>query len=303
MAGISVRSFRLQARRYGAGMVATEMISSYAVHYRNQRTLRMLELAEEEHPVSVQLFGNRPEVMAEAALAAEGAGADIIDINMGCPVRKVIKTGAGMALMEDGKRAAAVVAAIVDAVRVPVTAKIRSGPGREVTALSLASRLEDAGLAGVCIHPRLGVQGRKGRADHTVTAALVERLRVPVIASGDIAGRVDAERLLQGAGAAAVMPGRAMLGDPWLFTDMLAGRERRRRRPEEVMAEMRRFFQDLVVEMGRERAVRFMRKFYGWYMKPFRLPSNLAGELRRAQSYDEAESLMESGLPGISPVS
>jgi len=136
MAGISGRAFRLQARRFGAGLLTTEMISSHGIHYHNRRTQAMLELMEEEHPVAMQLFGNDPGVMAEAALAAEAAGADIIDINMGCPVRKVVKTGAGVALMGDEALAARLTAAVSAAVSVPVTVKIRSGSSASLSPIS-----------------------------------------------------------------------------------------------------------------------------------------------------------------------
>lgn len=300
LAGISVRAFRLQARRFGAGLAATEMVSAYGIHYRNRRTLEMLRLTPAEHPVAVQLFGNRPEIMAEAAREAEAAGADIIDINMGCPVRKVVKTGAGVALMEDEDLAARIVEAMVAATSVPVTAKIRSGADGRVTAPSLAPKLEAAGAAAVCIHPRLGSQGQKGSADHAVTAGLVERLGLPVFASGDVCGPADVRRLLEEMGCAAVMVGRATLGNPWLFSDLLAGRECRRRSLGELVSEMSCFHDDLAAEMGSERAGRFMRKFYGWYLRPFRPGAELRDGLRRAGDFSEARRLLESQSPEFS---
>lgn len=301
MAGISGRAFRLQARRFGAAMTATEMISSYGLHYRNRRTLEMLEMVAGEHPVSVQLFGNRPDIMAEAASAAEAAEADIIDINMGCPVRKVTRTGAGVALMDAEGPAAGIVAAVVSAVSLPVTVKIRSGRGRAVTAAGFAVRMEDAGAAAVIIHPRLGVQDQKGRADHAVTAAVAEALAVPVIASGDVDGPAVADQLLKQAGCAAVMMGRACLGNPWLYEDIRAGREPGTRPLSVILEEMGRFYRDLQDELGGERAVRVMRKFYGWYLKPFRPEPELRAGLRRAASFGEALRLIRLGLdhPGI----
>lgn len=296
MAGITGRAFRLQARRFGAGLVFTEMISSYGVHYGNRRTMDMLELTEAELPVAVQLFGNRPEIMAEAAVAAERAGAGVIDINMGCPVRKVIKTGAGVALMRDEGLAAEIVAAMAEAVRVPVIAKIRAGFSR-VTAPSLALRLQEAGAAAVCIHPRTGAQGWRGRADHAVTAELARELDIPVIASGDIESRDDAVKLLAG-GAAALMIGRAALGNPWVYSDLLSGNELRRRPLEEVIKEMRRFFEDAAQEMGEARAVRYMRKFYGWYLEPFAPSGELRAALRRSSGIEAAAALARRELTG-----
>lgn len=295
MAGISGRAFRLEARRFGAGLVTTEMVSSYGVQYRNRRTLVMLELVESEHPVAVQIFGNQPRVMAEAARAAEAAGADIIDINMGCPVRKVIKTGAGVALMGDGELASRLTAAVAEAVSVPVTVKIRSGLRRQVTAREFALRLTEAGAAAICIHPRLAEQGQKGLADHSLSAALAAALTVPVIASGDIYHPDQAAALLQ-AGCAAVMIGSGALGNPWIFEDLLAGNEPRRRSIEEVLAEMGRFYHDATVEMGQERAGRYMRKFYGWFLKPFKPDAVLRDGLRRVDGFQGAEVLIRGSL-------
>lgn len=295
MAGVSSRAFRLQARRFGAGLVVTEMVSSYGICYRNQRTLEMIELDAAEHPVAVQLFGSQPEIMAEAARAA--AGADIIDINMGCPARKVVKTGAGVALMDDEGLAVRVASAVVEAAGVPVSAKIRSGPGGSVTAFSLAARLEDAGVAALCLHPRLGKQGKKGKADHSVTAELATRLEIPLIASGDITTAASARYLLSEAGCDAVMVGRASLGNPWLFAAILAGNDTVRMPLPTVLEEMAVFYRDLVAEFGEERAARRMRKFYGWYLKPYKPGAALMAELRRATGFREAERLMlESGV-------
>lgn len=296
MAGISGRAFRLQARRFGAGLVVTEMVSSSGVRYRNRRTLSMMSLDGGEHPVAVQLFGNRPEVMAAAAAAAAEAGADLIDINMGCPARKVVKTGAGVALMEDEGLAARVAAAMVAVAGVPVTAKLRAGPGSRVTALSLARRLEDAGVAAIAIHPRTAAQGRSGRADHAVTARLAGRLGIPVLASGDINNAADAARLLSETGCAAVMVGRAALGNPWLYAGMLNGDGAAPMPLEAVLGEMERFYCDLVAELGEERAARRLRKFYGWYLKPFRPDAALKGALRRAADFEVAGRLVRKRL-------
>lgn len=299
MAGISTRAFRLQARRFGVGLTATEMISSYGIHFGNKRTLRMLDLVADEHLVSVQLFGNRPQLMAEAAMTATEAGADVIDINMGCPVRKVTGTGAGVALMADEPLAAAIARLVAEAVEVPVTAKIRSGPYAEVTANSLAPKLADAGVAAICIHPRLGKEGRKGRADHRVTETLVSNLEIPVIASGDIDGPASASELFDRCGCDAVMVGRASLGNPWLFADILTGDEAKRRPLPEVISEMTAFHADLCTEMNQERAARFMRKFYTWYLRPFRPGAALRTGLMKATGFDQAVMLIENAFPEL----
>jgi nifR3 family TIM-barrel protein len=291
MAGISGRAFRLQARRFGVGLTATEMISSYGLHYANRRTAEMLQISAGEHPVAVQLFGTRPDLMAEAARAAEAAGADIIDINMGCPARKVIKTGAGAALMRDEQLAADIVSAMSEAVRVPVTVKMRSGFS-DVTATSLALKLQEAGAAAIFIHPRTAAQGWRGKADHRVTAELADRLDVPLVASGDVGSPADAAHLLERAGAAAVMIGRAALGNPWLFSDMLSGREPYRRLLAEVLDELELFFADVAAEMGEARGIRYMRKFFAWYLRPFALPRDVMERARRASDFSETMRLI-----------
>lgn len=296
MAGISNGAFRRQARRFGAGLTCSEMVSSYGIHYRNRRTGAMLALSAGEHPVAVQLFGSEPVIMAEAAAAAERAGADVVDINMGCPVRKVVKTGAGVALMAEPERAAAIVTAIRAAVAIPVTAKFRSGPRGQVVAREFARRMADAGADALCVHPRLGEQGRKGHADHKVTAAVAAMVPVPVIASGDIDSAAAAGGVVRSTGCAAVMVGRAALGNPWLFSDILAGSDSGRRPLDEVLVEMERFYRDLEEETGRERAVRLMRKFYGWYLSPFRPDGALRADLRSAESFDGALASIRARL-------
>lgn len=295
MAGISGRAFRLQARRFGAGLLTTEMVSSHGACYRNQRTQAMLELTEAEHPVAVQLFGASPDAMAEAARMAESSGADIIDINMGCPVRKVVKTGAGVALMGDEALAVSIAAAVVGAVQAPVTVKLRSGAGPAATALSLAGKLEATGVSALCIHPRLAGQGYKGKADHSLSRAMAQAASVPVIASGDIDGPPAAEELLA-EGCAAVMIGRASQGNPWIFSDLLGGVAPHRRPIGIVLAELERFYNDMAAETGRERAVRQMRKFYGWYLKPFRPDAKLRDGLRRAEGFSQALELIAQSL-------
>lgn len=294
MAGVTGNAFRLQARRFGAGLSFTEMISSYGVHYCNRRTMDLLRLRKGEHPVAVQLFGSSPEIMAEAAVAAERAGADVIDINMGCPVRKVVKTGAGVALMANEDLAAEMLAAIVRVVKVPVMAKMRSGISA-VTAPSLAVKLQEAGAAAVSIHPRTGAQGWRGRADHGVSTRLAGELEIPVIASGDISAPAEVSRLLS-AGVAAVMAGRVTLGNPWAFTDLLLGLKPHPRSLAEVLEEMSRFYVDVKEEMGDSRAVRYMRKFYGWYLGPFVPSGELRSALRRAADFQEAVALARREL-------
>ncbi len=281
MAGITSPAFRRSVRRWGAGLAFTEMISAYGVHYGSRRTLDYLVCGADEHPMGFQLFGADADVLADAAVRCVEAGADVVDLNMACPVRKVVKTGAGAALLGDPQRAAALVAAVVGAVegRAPVTVKIRSGlregdeAGRRTAHLLVA-----AGAAAVCIHPRTASQLYRGRADHAVTFALAAELPVPVIASGDVDGRAAALALLEG-GAAAVMLARHALGRPWLFSEILDDAPPPSR--EERLAEVRHFAGDAVREMG-ARSVGYLRQFWPRYRRAGVLDKELAHALMLA---------------------
>jgi len=281
MAGITSLAFRRSVRRWGAGLAFTEMISAYGVHYRNRRTLDYVACGEDEHPLGFQLFGADADVLADAALLCVQAGADVVELNMACPVRKVVKTGAGAALLGDPDRAAAIVTAVVDAVqgRVPVTVKIRSGlrEGDEAGRRT-APRLVAAGAAAVCIHPRTAGQLYRGRADHAVTFALAAELPVPVIASGDVDGRAAALALLEG-GAAAVMLARHALGRPWLFAEILDEAPPLSR--EACLPEVRRFTDDVMQDMG-ARSVGYLRQFWPRYRRSGVLDKEQAHELMLA---------------------
>jgi nifR3 family TIM-barrel protein len=304
MAGVSVQAFRRQGRRFGAGLVCSEMVSSCGLSYGNERTLGYLRIAPDEHPLAVQIFGSEPARMGEAARMVVDAGADIVDINMGCPVKKVTKTGAGGSMLEDADLACAVTRAVADAVDVPVTVKMRRGlRDGSRSALSLGPRLIDAGAASLTLHPRSAEQMYTGTADHSLTAELVELVDVPVIASGDIVDRAGAERVLAATGAAAVMVGRGAQGRPWTLREMADG-EASTRAPsaEEVVAELIRFMREVAREMGPDRAVGFLRKFYGWYLKASPLPRALRADLSTAPTLVAAEALLLEAAPGAEPL-
>src|SRR6185503_3449400 len=175
MAGVSVQAFRRQGRRYGAGLVCSEMVSCAGLHHGNERTLGYLRISADERPLAVQIFGSEPEVMAEAARMVEDAGADLVDVNFGCPVKKVTKTGAGATLLEDSERACRVISAVAEAVSVPVTVKMRRGiENGSRSCLELGPRLVDAGASSLTLHPRSARQMYTGEADHSLTGELVE---------------------------------------------------------------------------------------------------------------------------------
>src|SRR4051794_1074680 len=290
MAGVSVQAFRRQGRRYGAGLVCSEMVSCAGLSHKNERTLGYLRVARDEHPLAIQIFGAEPRVMADAARMVEAAGADLVDINFGCPVRKVTKTGAGATLLDDPGRACAIVKAVASAVDVPVSVKMRRGLENGSRAcLDVGPRLVEAGAATLTLHPRSARQMYTGEADHSLTAELVALVEVPVIASGDVTTRARAQSVLATTGAAAVMVGRAAQGNPWVLREIM-GDDREPSR-EEIVAELLLFMRETVRELGDHRAFGFLKKFYGWYLgrgrfpRPFQqelvmLPSLLGGEQR-----------------------
>jgi tRNA-dihydrouridine synthase B len=302
MAGVSVQAFRRQGRRFGAGLVCSEMVSCTGLHHGNERTLGYLRIAADEHPLAVQIFGSEPSLMAEAARMVEDAGADIVDINFGCPVRKVTKTGAGATLLEDPERAERIVAAVAEAVDVPVSVKMRRGMEDGSRAcLEVGPRLVDAGAATLTLHPRSAKQMYTGTADHSLTAELVDLVDVPVIACGDVVSRARAQAVLATTGAAAVMVGRGAQGNPWALREMVDGDEPDPTR-EEVAAELILFIRETVREMGERRASGFLKKFYGWYLGRGRFPRPFKQELVVLDSTDAVVERLLAAAPGAAEI-
>jgi tRNA-dihydrouridine synthase B len=297
MAGVSVQAFRRQGRRFGAGLVCSEMVSCAGLEHRNERTLGFLRVASDEHPLAIQIFGSQPRVMADAARMVEAAGADLVDINFGCPVRKVTKTGAGATLLEDPDRACAIVAAVADAVGVPVSVKMRRGlEDGSRACLDVGPRLVESGASTLTLHPRSARQMYTGEADHSLTAELVSRVDVPVIASGDVTSRAKAQAVLATTGAAAVMVGRGAQGNPWALREMLDGDGTQPRR-EEVAAELILFIRETVRELGERRASGFLKKFYGWYLGRGRFPRPFKQELVQLDSTEDVVTRLLAAAP------
>jgi tRNA-dihydrouridine synthase B len=300
LAGIGNWFVRLQARRHGAGLVVSEMVSSFAVHYRNERTCsELLRIHPDEHPVSIQLFGHDPEVMASAAERVAQAGADLIDLNMGCPVPKVCKTGAGAALLADPDRAVALARAAARGSGLPVTVKLRSGqrPG-DLSGVEVARRLVyEAGVAGLCIHPRHASQRHNGAPDYELARALVEELPVPVLISGGLRNAEQAREAFAQTGAAAVLLARGSLGNPWLFEQVLGVGDGEPDR-EEILAELDWVIDRACEHLGPDRAGRYLRKFYPWYVERLGGGKALQSELQRAPTLQQARELL-AGAPGI----
>jgi tRNA-dihydrouridine synthase B len=302
MAGVSIQAFRRQGRRFGAGLVCSEMVSAAGIEHRNERTFGYLRVAADEHPLAIQIFGANPTAMADAARMVEAVGADIVDMNFGCPVRKVTKTGAGAYLMEDETLACRVVEAVAGAVDVPVTVKMRRGVANGSRAcLELGPRLVGAGAAALTLHPRSAQQMYTGEADHALTAELVELVDVPVIASGDVTSREKALAVLEQTGAAAVMVARAAQGNPWGLREIAEGESFHPTR-DEVAAELVVFIREAVRELGEQRAVGFLKKFYGWYLGHGRFPKPFKQELVELKTTDEVVTRLLAAAPGAAPL-
>jgi tRNA-dihydrouridine synthase B len=267
LAGIGNWFVRLQARRFGAGLVVSEMVSSFGLAYGNERTVtEFLRIHPDEHPVSIQLFGHDAAVMREAAAMAADAGADLIDLNMGCPVRKVCKTGAGAALLDDPAKAVAIATAAREGSGLPVTAKLRPGraPG-DRAGVRLAHRLVDeAGVAGISFHPRHASQQHAGSPDYALARELAEALPVPVILSGGLSDEARTLAAFEHSEVAAVMLARGSLGNPWRFARLL-GRYQGEPTPAEVAHELETIIEAAEDHLGPDRAGRYLRKFYPWY--------------------------------------
>lgn len=307
LAGIGNWFTRLQAKRHGAGMAVSEMVSSFAIHHRNEKTVtELLRIHPDEReyagPISIQLFGHDPEIMRSAAATVAEAGADVIDLNMGCPVPKVCKTGAGAAMLGDPDLAVAIARAAAEGSGLPVTVKLRSGRRTgETDGVELAHRLvEDAGVAAIAFHPRSANVQHKGVPDYDLAARLVETLPAPVILTGGLRTPEAVAAAYEHTGAAAVMLARGSLGDPWLFERVL-GRREGGPGEDEVLAELQWVIDRAIEHLGEPRAARWMRKAYPWYVAQLDLARPEAKEindaLQRTASTREARAILNGAAP------
>jgi nifR3 family TIM-barrel protein len=313
LAGIGNWFVRLQAKRYGAGMAVSEMVSTHAIHYGNEKTcVEMLRIDPRERaggPVSIQLFGEDPAMMRSAAAHVAQLGADAIDINMGCPVAKVCKTGAGAALLADPDRAVAVARAAVDGAvadqgALPVTVKLRSGLRRgESSGFDLAHRLvAEAGVAAIAFHPRSAAVQHKGTPDYALAARLVASLGAPVILTGGLSDAARVREAFALTGASAVMLARGALGNPWLFAELVAGREQAPTRTE-VVQELQWTIERAVEHLGEPRATRYLRKFYPWYLARLQMDAqsakSLQGLLQQSETLGDVRRLLQACSPAL----
>ena len=264
MAGVSDLAYRVIAKKMGASLTTAEMVSAKGLYYRNEKTKEMLKIAPDEHPVALQLFGSDPDIMAWGAKIMEQAGPDFIDINMGCPMQKVVKNGDGSALMKNIPLAAAVIRAMVKAVQIPVTVKMRLGWSRDtLNAVELAQAAEEAGAAAITVHGRTREDFYTGKADWKEIKKVVDAVKIPVIGNGDVTDGKSAKDLMEETGCAAVAIGRAAWGNPWIFREVNTYLETGETIPPpswEMRLQMaRRHLHGLCLEKGEYAAVREMR--------------------------------------------
>jgi nifR3 family TIM-barrel protein len=296
MAGVTDAPFRRMIKQNQCGLVCSEMISSNALCQNSEKTVQMMHHLPCEKPISVQIFGAKPEYMAKAADMVQQTGADIIDINFGCSVKKVVKTGAGAALMKDFKAAASVIKAVRNAVSIPLTIKIRSGwePSGD-DAVALAEMAEDLGVDAICVHPRTARQGFSGHADWSVIKRVRQRVSIAVIGNGDIVDAQDALEMVDLTGCHGVMVGRAAMTNPLIFAQILALFEKGPL-PEQSLAArfaaVRNYAEQMFEVYGEDHACRLMRSRLGWLLKGMDHASGFRRAATRLKSIDETRELI-----------
>ncbi|MBQ2986021.1 MAG: tRNA dihydrouridine synthase DusB [Tyzzerella sp.] len=301
MAGVTDLPFRLLCKEQGAGLLCMEMISAKAIQYHNKNTKALLEIHPEEEPVSLQLFGSDPEVMSEVAKQIEELPFAILDINMGCPVPKIVKNGEGSALMNQPKLVHEIVEKTVKAIQKPVTVKIRKGFNDEsINAVEIAKIIEDAGGAAVAVHGRTREQYYSGKADWDIIRQVKDAVSIPVIGNGDVTSGESALAMMQKTGCDGVMIGRGAQGNPWLFSELReyekTGQMPARPSHEELKEMMLRHARLQMQYKGDYLGIREMRKHVAWYTTGLPNSAKLRGEINAVESYEELEDLLKKRL-------
>jgi tRNA-dihydrouridine synthase B len=298
LAGITNLPFRLMAKEAGCGLVCSEMVSSHGLVYKSGKTEQLLNSVPAEKPLSAQIFGAQPDIMAEAAAIVEGMGADIIDINFGCAVRKVVRTGSGVALMNTPEKAETLLKAVRKAVRIPLTIKIRTGwnPSGE-QAFNIAQIAEGCGVDAVAVHPRTAGQLFSGRADWSIIAAVKKKVSIPVIGNGDIFSAQDAVNMLAETGCDGIMIGRKAMGNPDIFSQVLARLKGNVDTDEDFSRRfdiMIRYLKASVEYIGEAPACRMMRSRLGWFAKEMPNSSRFRQSIKHLSSEKEGIELINA---------
>lgn len=300
MAGVSDLPFRLLCHEAGAGLTCMEMISAKAIYYRNKATDEMMAIDPNEGMVSLQLFGSDPDIMGAMAQKIEERPFSILDINMGCPVPKVVNNGEGSALMKNPALAGKIIRSVSSAVSKPVTVKIRKGfDDDHVNAVEMAKVAEENGAAAVAVHARTRMQYYSGKADWDIIRQVKEAVTIPVIGNGDVDSYESACRMLDETGCDGVMIGRAAQGNPWIFAELVAkseGREWNKPTREDVARMILRHAAMLIECKGEYIGSREMRKHAAWYTKGYKGSSQFRGKLNEAESLEDLKRLMDDFL-------
>ena len=299
MAGVTDLPFRLLCREQGAGLLCMEMVSAKAIYYNNRNTESLLEIHPDEQPVSLQLFGSDPAIMSEMAKRIEERPFAILDINMGCPVPKVVKNGEGSALMKNPKLVYEIVSAIVKAISKPVTVKIRKGfDDDHVNAVEIAKIIEEAGAAAVAVHGRTREQYYSGKADWDIIRQVKEAVSIPVIGNGDVTSPPRADELVKQTGCDGIMIARGAQGNPWIFSEMIHWEETGELPPrpdkDEVREMMLRHARLQLEYKGEFSGIREMRKHVAWYTKGLKGAARLREKVNAVESLEELENLLTS---------